>query len=253
MTNCTFCYTNLWDLATLTPSSQQTNFPVSNTQHRWLSKTWRSATGSGTLTANIVADLGSSPQSVQAFFLKNHNFSPSATVKIQANTTNSWTSPPVDVTLTLAELIVYFWSTSKTYRYWRVYVEDTAPVTNYLEIGRIFLGPYFTPSVNLSIDYQKTFEDPSDLLLSDGGQLSTNQKTRYRTLQIQFQYLPPDDVTEFETMFLTCGLGKELFFTRDRDSGISTSMYCRISSTPTITHVFMEQYYNLSMSLEELR
>lgn len=252
MTNCTFCYDNLWDLATLTPSTQNTNFPATNTQHRWVTRTWRSVDDTGTLTEYIVANFGSA-RAVQAFILKNHNFSSSAVVKIQANSSDSWTTPPVDVTCTTAELIAYFWDTVQTYQYWRVYVVDSAPVAAYLEIGRVFLGPYYSPSINLSIDYKKSFQDPSDIMYSDGGQISTNQKIRFRVLALRFEYLPPDDITSFDTMFLDRGLGKELFFTRDRDLKNTTTMYVRFSTPPQLQHVFMEQYYNLEMELEELR
>lgn len=253
MTNCTFMYENLWDTAALTPSTQNSNFPAINTQHRWFTKTWRSADDTGTLTESIVADLGASPGAVQAFALKKHNFSASAVVKIQANATDAWTSPSVDVTLTLADLLVYFWSTPQTYRYWRLYVVDSDPVAEYLEVGRIFIGPYFSPSINMNNDYKKRLSDPSDLDWSDGGQIVTNQKTRFRQFDLAFNYLPPADVAEFEALFDDRGIGREFFWCRDRDLMTTTTIYCRMTKDIDIDHVGLEQFYNVVVGIEELR
>ena len=253
MTNCTFLWKNKWDLATLTPSTANPLFPVSNTQHRWHTFTWRSVDDTGTLTESIVADLGASPPAIQAFVLKNHNFSSSAVVKIQGNATDSWGSPSVDVTLTVANLITYFWSTPQTYRYWKIDIVDSAPVGAYLEIGRVFLGPYYSPSVNLSKNYKRSYEDPSDVMYSDGGQIATNQKTRFRTMSMKFEYMPAVDADAFDEMFVDRGVGRELFYTRDRDLASTTTWYVRFSTKPTIDHVFGEIYYTIACEIEELR
>jgi len=190
---------------------------------------------------------------IQAFALKKHNFSPSAVVKIQGNATDSWGSPSVDVTLTVATLMAYFWSTPQTYQYWKLDIVDSAPVAAYLEAGRIFLGPYFSPSINLSIGYKKTIEDPSDVMTSSGGQIVTNQKTRFRTKALSFENLPAADEADFEEMFLDRGIGREFFYTRDRALPNTTTMYVRFGSKPSISHVFGEEYFNVDCSLEELR
>lgn len=252
MTRVTFAWNNLYDLATITPSSQNPSFPATNLKNRWHTKTWRSTDDTGTLTESIVANMGSA-QGVQFFAAKNHNFSSSAVVKIQANSSNSWSTPPVDVTLTLnSGLLAYYWSSVQTYQYWRYYIVDSAPVAEYLETGRLWLGPMFSPSVNIINDYGKNYEDPSGIMESDGGQILTNQKSRFKTLDISFEYITDDDLTSFEEMIEDRGYGRELFFTRDRDAALTTTMYCRIGKAQT-KHVGLEQYYNLGMSLVELR
>lgn len=254
MTNATFLWDNLWDESTLTASSQNPLFPAINTQHRWHTRVWRSATGAGTLTESIVADLGSA-QAVQAFALKNHNFSSSAVVKIQANTSDSWTGTlPVDVTLTLnSDIMTYFWSAAQTYQYWRLYIVDSAPLTTYLKVGRVFLGPYFSPTVNLNKTYGKGYNDPSDIMESDGGQISTSQKTRYKDMSMAFEYITPADLASFEEMFESRGFGLPFFFTRDRALGNTTTMYVRMPSKPQTTHIERDQIYSVSLEIEELR
>jgi len=253
MTNVTFCWQNYVDSATLTKSSQNPSFSVENLKHRWATKTWRSADNTGTLTEWVAADLGSA-QAIQFFAIKNHNLSSSAVAKIQADDDPAFGSLGVDVTLTKASgLLAYYWASPQTYRYWRYYTVDSAPLTTYLEAGRMWLGPYFRPALNIVNNYRRPVDDPTAVMLSDGGQVSTNQKTRFRTLSMSFEYLGPDDVEDFETMFMDRGRGRELFFTRDADLPLTTTIYCRIASALDIGHEGLEQYYNLGLTLEELR
>jgi len=53
---------NLWDEATVTASSEQPRFPASNTQHRWLSRCWRSGLGE-IEDVCLQADLGEAKRS----------------------------------------------------------------------------------------------------------------------------------------------------------------------------------------------
>ena len=252
MTNCTFFWENLFDKATLTASSANPNFPVSRIQHRWHVRTWRSADGAAPLSANIVIDLGSA-KAIQSLIIKNHNFSSSAVVKIQGNAANDWAAPAVDVTLTIADLITYFWTAEQEYRYWRLLMTDASPVTTYLEIGRLFLGPYFSPSINLSNDYTVRHFDPSGVDFSDGGQITTSQRTRFRVMDMSFLLIPPADLAEFEDIFADRGIGREFFFTRDRDLASTTTIYARMATPLQITHIHRDQLYDVAFSIEELR
>jgi hypothetical protein len=87
----------------------------------------------------IVIDLSSAkPVTIAALF--NHNLTAAATVKIQANTSNSWTSPAFTQTLSWRNLDLYA-LLSQTYRWWSFYVDDP---TNTLmpEIGLAWLGTW---------------------------------------------------------------------------------------------------------------
>jgi hypothetical protein len=257
MTVATFSWKNLWDLATLTSRSQNPLFPASNTQQRWSSKVYRSVTDSGTLTEWLASDLGADPDPVQAFHLKNHNFSSSAVIHIQADDNPSFTNigtTGIDQNLILYDgLMSYFWATSQTFQYWRLYMVDTAPLGTYLKIGRIFLGPYFAPAINIQNDFSKKYNDPSDILSSDGGQLSSNQKTRYRTTPLKYEGLSDVDEALFDEFFMDRGASLEFFYTLDRTRASETTRYVRIVGVPEITHVAREEIYNVSFEMEDLR
>jgi hypothetical protein len=197
-------------------------------------------------------DLGSA-QSIQAFLFKKHNLSSTATAKIQGHTSDSWTSPDVDVSLSLtSDITIYYWSSAQNKQWWRYYVNDAENSDGYVEAGRLFLGGYFSPTVNMRKDYGKDYEDPSDLMYSDGGQLSVNRKTKYITMNMVFEYVTAADLATFEAMWDHLGKTREFFFTRDRDLASTTTQYMRIAHK-NAQHIAQESFYIISLVLEELR
>lgn len=220
-------------------------------------------TGSASYTADYVrihteewvsCDLGSA-QTVQAFALKGHNLSSTAVVRIQANTANVWTgTPPVDVVVPLtAGLIVYHWASAlTTYRYFRYKIVDINNPDGYSESGRVFLGPIFSPGINISNNYRETYEDPSVITMSSGGQISSNQFSRYRVIEFSFEYSTYADAQNFISMFTSRGQSLDFFVTRDRDIS-GTTVYVRMTGQLRIQHVFMDTYFSVTLTLEELR
>ncbi|MCP3682363.1 MAG: hypothetical protein GY861_06695, partial [bacterium] len=100
---------------------------------------WVKFVYSGAVDVDTVAVLG-------------NNFTSSATVKIQANATDVWTSPTVDQSLTYTKdnrrstelgrdvgVWSYQFSTTQSYRYWRLTVDDGSNLDTYIEIGFVFM------------------------------------------------------------------------------------------------------------------
>lgn len=190
---------------------------------------------------------------VQAFLFKKHNLSTSATAKIQGHTADAWTAPDVDVTLSLtSDITIYFWSSVQSKRWWRYYINDVENSDLYVETGRIFLGEYSSPDINMHKNYGKRYNDPSEIIISDGGQISTNKKTKYTTMSLVFEYTSAADLAAFESMWDSIGSTEEFFFTRDRDSASSTTIYMRVADMTT-EHIQMDDLFVVSFVLEELR
>jgi hypothetical protein len=217
--NIRFMWKNRWDDATLSASSEESGFPVTNTQHRWHTRTWQSEHGlSGGLTdAYIVADLGDA-YDIEAFIIKNHNFSMLESgdgLRIQANNADAWGAPALDEAVTMTSgLIIHFFSSAQTYRYWRIVMTDVMNSDNYLEIGRVFLGGYFEPYY----DYRSrrpVFSDLSTVKRSTGGQISSDQKPRYRQWSYDFDAVLSDDFDTFWDIWQEVGLSKEYFICQD--------------------------------------
>jgi len=150
-----FSYTNLADDsgATVTGSTQVTNLEDDNVLDNFVAVPWRTT---GDTDENLVIDLGSAKQ-VKVVGIFGHNFSSAATVHLEAHTADSWGAPAYGPTVLTVETdplsdvlpkIVFF--LDETYRYWRIRVQDAANVDTYIEIGRVWLGTYWTPTYNFS-------------------------------------------------------------------------------------------------------
>jgi len=217
--NIRFMWKNYFDDASLSVSSSESGFPVTNTQHRWHTRTWRSELGltGGLSDAYIKADLGYA-YDIEAFIIKNHNFSmleSSDGLRIQANDTDVWGAPALDEVIPVTSgLIIKFFSSTQNYRYWRIVMTDALNPDGYLEIGRIFLGPYFEPYYNFQ-SKSPAFLDLSAVKRSTGGQISSDQKPRYRAWTYSFGAINSDDFDTFWEMWQEVGLSKEYFICQD--------------------------------------
>jgi hypothetical protein len=70
-------------------------------------------------------------------------FSDDAVIKLQANASDSWASPAVDVTLSTDpnyDVITYFFTSDQSYRYWRIKIVDPKNAYLYVEIGKLLLA-----------------------------------------------------------------------------------------------------------------
>ncbi len=128
---------NLIDGASLTASTENASYPVSNIQDPHLASVYRSTATS----ANIVMNMGMS-MDADIVFIANHNFTDSATVTLEANSSDSWGAPPFSESLTVEDLINEAF-TSASYQYWRIVIADAGNTDGYLKIGGMGLGEFY--------------------------------------------------------------------------------------------------------------
>lgn len=95
----------------------------------------------------VVFDL-KNPQEIDSFALlidkvSGNKFTTSVALNLQANATDSWTSPAVDVSLTFDtdnDIALHFFASSETYRFWRVKVVDPQNPNLHVELGKVMLA-----------------------------------------------------------------------------------------------------------------
>ena len=107
----------------------------------------------------------------------NHNITASATVTIQGNATDVWTSPSLEETLTIDDVCYADW-TSASYQYWRLYIDDPTNTDEYIQLSKVVLGPSLQmPS------FSNVFECPrltnSSATKSPSGQLYGDKRITY--------------------------------------------------------------------------
>ena len=86
-------------------------------------------------------DLGTA-KAISYFVLIDHNLTATAVVHLQANATDVWTAPTVDITVTYGTYLLHEFTSTTSYRYWRVTIHDTNNTNDYIQFSKIYLGAY---------------------------------------------------------------------------------------------------------------
>jgi hypothetical protein len=243
-----FLWNNLADAATLTVSSESADFPAVNLKDRRYKIHHRTT---GVTSEWWKWNLGEA-KDIYAFLFWYHNFQSGATIKIQANFSDLWDAPAFEETLTWStfKLVKYF-SSVKTYQWWRLWVQDAGNPDGYLRGGRPFLGGFFEPSRNFHKDWKRSIVDFSDIEYSSGGQAFANEKDVYYRFDLSFpSILTPDDAT-FDTIGKTVARKKAFFITINPSDPVNSTYYVHSLSDWELKHVFGGKTYQLDLSLRE--
>jgi len=231
MSNILFLFDNIFDLATLTESSQDSDFPAENLQNPFRSKVWKTASGVG--NANLVINHGSA-KAVTAIALVNYDWaSAPSTLDLEFNATDEWGDPSATEALTWLvnpsvygnPSIIIKTFASKSYQYNRLNVAHGSQ----WEIGRIFLGTYFEPTKDYIHERTEKIIDPSSVNLTIDGQEHVDEMTKYREKEIIFRISSYLQYQYFQQIFNEIGIGKNIIVAFDYDdySGEET-LYCKI-------------------------
>ncbi len=176
---------NLADSAALSASSEQASAPGANVQIVHLSRKWVAVEGVN--SASLVFDMGSSV-ACGILAVLGANLTATATLRLRASDADSTgaAGDKYDSTLINAGAkagygAAYHWFAAATARYWRLDLADASVTT--LEVGRIFLGPKWTPADNQSYGWQVTPLDESKVTESYGHQSFADERPQRRLLE----------------------------------------------------------------------
>jgi len=218
-------YDNLVNDASISSFSQNPNF------------TWSDAFNDNVL-AHVGRSIGDSAEWIKFtftsavnatdIFIFNHNFEAGATVKLQGNATDIWTSPSVDETLTISD-VIYKNFTGGSYKYWRIYMDHSASSDGYFQIGKVFLGvPYQIVDPDAGIDtpiigqprYSKSI----------GGQIFGQSTTFLQTFSLNLTSITQAEKDNYDTFITTVNLNNP-FACILFESSISSQppLYCNLA------------------------
>ena len=244
-------YYNEIDKNTITANSEDSGYPIENITDYQLAKTYRSTdvssewikidAGSGnTITATCIAILG-------------HNLTSGATIHIQANATDSWTSPTIDYTVTYNSDIMTRYFTSASYRYWRFTFADSGNSDGYIEIGRLFLGEYLQFDDPPKAEIPLVYNDTSKTKYSLTGQAFGDEGIIYRTYNFIFPYWDEDTRTELVTMINEVKTVKPVVLIPDENNTDKLKpVYAVINDNLALNHI-VSYKWNGTLSFREAK
>ena len=244
-----------WDAAVISSSSEATTDLVDdNVVDDIPGKPWRSSTDTSEW---IKFDLGSAKQ-IKCVGIFNHNFTSGATVKLQANASDSWGSPTLDQTLTIAtdedsvvlKSIVVF--VDQTLRWWRITIDDAANADTFIQIGRVAGGVFYEPTRNFNDKFAVVWNDPSERIRVPGAMTKARSRDRFRTIRVAFSYINQTETDKLSTIFTKVGMEKPLIISLDpTDRPTKASIYCTMVSPLTLMNVMLTTWDAISVTFEE--
>lgn len=246
------------DETELTASTSNSNYPVDNIKSEFRAKEWRS-----TSNANqwVVFDLKTTEgiDSVVLLWEKeNYRLSDSATIKVQANATNVWTSPALDQTLTFNdtyERASHFFSSVQSYRYWRITIDDSSNVYGYVSLGVVILGK------GESIEepdrgFNFNLNDTSTVTKTDFGHKYTDEYPILASLKIDFNYLDFESTEAFVALYNQVGTRSTLYITLDSAGTVfgrdTFALYGKFTDSLNLTHINYDILSGTGVTIEEV-
>ncbi len=79
-------------------------------------------------------------------------------------------------------------------RYVRIDIVDEDNSDGYIEVGRLIAGAAYIPTKNIQYNWSISYEDPSPVSKSIGGQTYVDELERYRVLRFLLSDLPEDEI-----------------------------------------------------------
>jgi hypothetical protein len=245
----------------ITATSEDPNFPASNLRRYHRSRVWRSATVDS--PQRVVFDLRSIEE-IDSFALlfnpirgEGVKFSDSAVIRLLASATNVWSSPAVDVTLTLDqdyEVITHFFTTAQSYRYWAVEVSDPGNAYGYIEIPKIILSKSTQLSQAPEIGFSDTLEDQSKTDETAYGHRYADLYPTRRSMEFSYSAMTSDDIETLQRIYARVGKvtpiavaldPTETLFDKDR-----FFLYGYLNSSFKAGHRFYS-FFDSGLSIEE--
>lgn len=226
------------------------------------------STGALTYAADVVRlhtgewlkwDLGF-PSTVQAFIIvgdrnEGVNISPSATIKIQGNTTDAWSTPAIDLTVPYADFALARWDYDGlgTYRYWRFSFLDKENINTYIEFGAVYLGGFHDATRGCVVfPLGEQYDDRSVVVFSESGQSYSQKLPKSMRYRMEWNGLTKDEKESLENHWESVGLTESFFSIVDSQDAFSvtnenTAKLFKFASPPQVELVSPN---NFSMNWE---
>lgn len=206
MSNALISYPDHTITGSLSGGSWLSTLPLSNLQSRLLSKKARSSNALAASTI-VQVDLGATARAVRCVGVLSHNISYAGTIRARGYSDSGYTSlvtgadtgtvnvwPQSGFTATDATQypnnLIYAFTSSKTARYWKIEITDTANAAGYVEMGRVWIGEgNFEPATGFSYGASLGYEARDVIEESLGGVRWGEKRTPRRSWSIAFDAL----------------------------------------------------------------
>lgn len=241
---------NLLDQATITASSENALFPLTNLRDNRRTKVFRSISNS----SNIVLDFNETSDIDGVFLVASPSGFGINSATVEFNGTSDFSSPAYSTTVTLSnDNGIGFASFTKiSYRFCRIVMTSTI---GYCELSKVFIGCTLALTKGISFGWTSKDEDLSIRTKNRKGQLFSDVIGRQRSLSFGLKLLDKSDLDLIEDLLDYSGENKPIYLTIG-DTTMSVD-YLRnsgpffVDDIPSVTNSYFNKY-NLSFSVKEM-
>jgi hypothetical protein len=166
-----------------------------------------------------------------------------AIVTIQANATNTWSSPAVSQTLTIDntyEVASHYFSTDQSYRYWRVKIVDKANANLYVSVGVVILGKSEAVD-NPDNGFTYSLSDGSKQYTTDFGNNYTDVYPTFAQLDIEQSLLEYSAAQVIDVAYRLNGVRLPVFITLDAEGTVFDkdhfAIYGKFAKSYSLQHI----------------
>lgn len=181
------------------------------------------------------------------------NLTSGATVTLEGNTSNAWTTPAASVTLAYygGQYIGSF-STTQSYRYWRLTLTDAANTDTHLTIPWFYYGEKLTmPGMDTGQVISK--QSNSIVQKSSTGQLYGSKVINPKAAKVAFSDIVQTDKTAIETFTAYCDLVHPfIVLTWEDNLDVEAPLFVSLTEMPEWTRSKNPGLlWNMTLSMEE--
>jgi len=150
----------------------------------------------------------------------------------------------------------YVLANSVTARYWEIAITDTTNPAGYVEIGRVYLGPLYQPSINLRYGASAGLTTEATIGRALSGTRYVESRPTARTRTIEFGDLPPEEAEAvLGDLVRVLDLGGQVYWFDDPTATwtrLRTSFLAQLTELPAVVRASFRQGA-VALALEEVR
>jgi len=187
-----FIYENIANsYNSLTATSEDEDFPVTNIVNGVISEKYKSEAS----TTTIVWDFGE-VKTFEAIAILEHNLSDGDTITLELSN-DGFTTVDETINITVNKKNLYkLFDTQKQYQYLRLNITKTSGI---IEIGEIYIGLKYVFEKNYNWGYSRIYNLYADVE-NVNGQFFQANKTEQRGYKLQFSYMTKQQAEMFEML-----------------------------------------------------
>jgi len=252
MAKARFIYNNRWrDGTILTPSSENPQHPVTDTQIDTLSMFYKASSKSSPC---IVPNNLGSEKEIDFVGIIAHNIESSGVViTFEGDNVSTFDSGDfVSRTITYNATNIFEFFTAFTRQYVRLkLVKGAGDFTEYPQVATILCGKYFEPNCNFDWGYSEGDLDPSEIEYTDSMVVFAQEKEKIFRGEYFFAHLNDASAVSVQALISLCGIHKGLVICFDYDNPNTESRWVRLSKISQPENYFLN-IWNWVCSIEEI-